>query len=63
MSEHTTEAKSTTIVHPLFPDGTYEKIENNYVFMDWFILLGTLIVIFVILKIFIYHPDDKRKDQ
>ena len=63
MSEHTEQVKDTTIVHPLFPDGTYENIKEHYVFLDWFILPGTLLVIFVLLKAFIYHPDEKRKDQ
>lgn len=63
MSDKKIEPKEYTIVHPLFPSGEYEKVENNPVFLEWYVPLLSLIVIFVVLKVFIYHPDEKRKDQ
>ena len=63
MSEHLKETKDYTIVHPIFPNGEYGKIKEKLVFLDWFIPLIFLMVIFVVLKAFIYHPDEKRKDQ
>ncbi len=63
MSEHKQAPKEYQILHPMFPSGNYEKIEKKPVFLEWYVPLISLIVIFVILKVFIYHPDEKRKDQ
>lgn len=63
MSDHKLAPKEYQIVHPIFPSGNYQKIEKNLVFLDWYVPLISLIVIFVILKVFVYQPDEKRKDQ
>ena len=63
MSDVKNAVKEYQIVHPMFPSGEYEKVENQLLFLDWFIPLITLCVVFVVLKMFIYHPDEKRNNQ
>lgn len=63
MSEHKLPVKEYKILHPIFPSGEYEKVEKKLVFLDWYVPLIVLIVLFALLKVFIYHPDEKRKDQ
>lgn len=63
MSDHKLPTKEYQVIHPIFPDGNYEKIENKHIFLEWYVPLLALIVAFVLLKVFIYHPDEKRKDQ
>lgn len=63
MSDQKLPQKEYQVVHPIFPSGEYEKVENNLVFLEFYVPLIVLIGIFVLLKIFIYHPDEKRNDQ
>lgn len=63
MSDVKHEVKEYKIVHPIFPSGEYEKVENKLLFLDWYIPLITLCVVFAVLKVFIYLPDEKRNNQ
>jgi len=54
--------KKNEVLHPLFPSGEYEKIENEYVFVSWWWVLVVLLVVFVLLKKFIYLEDESKKD-
>lgn len=63
MSEQVNHAVNKEIVHPIFPTGEYEKPESHLIFINWWWGFIFLIFIFVIIKKFIYIPDDKRKDQ
>lgn len=52
--------EQTEVINPIFPDGLVKNVKTNHQMMNTGILLGALVVIFVILKKFIYVKDEKR---
>ncbi len=49
-----------TIKTSIFPDDSIEHIEKEYAMLNTWLLLGVLVVLFFLLKKFIYIPDEKR---
>ncbi len=47
----------------IFPDDSIEHINKDPNMMSTWLLLGSLVVIFFVLKTFIYIPDEKRKNK
>lgn len=46
--------------NPIFPDGSYQDVEMSQLSMPTWFLIGFLIVVFYILKKFIYTKDATR---
>ncbi|MBL7665608.1 MAG: hypothetical protein JNM93_10785 [Bacteriovoracaceae bacterium] len=56
-----TEAETTKeIPSSVFPKGDVEAVNKKQLMMNTWVLLGGLMVLFFLLKTFIYIKDDKR---
>lgn len=61
--EDTRKTKIVEKYHPIFPAQEYEKPEENLIFLHWSVVLVFLLVIFVVLKKFIYVADPKKSGK